>query len=166
MAPPMNHCAADLKTRSIATFTQDANKQHYEVPAAFYDTVMGPHKKYSCGYWPRPNMTLEESEVAALELVCARAGITDSGMKVLDMGCGWGSVTLFVAARFPKNSVRAVSNSASQREYIMAQVREERRPRLLVLTRMQLPVRLSAAGGEARPQERRRCHVRHQHVRG
>ena len=116
--------SSDLKTRPIAIFTQDANKQHYEVPAALYDTVMGPHKKYSCGYWPRPGMSLEESEVAALELMCNRAGITDTGMRVLDMGCGWGSATLFIAARFPRNSVVGVSNSASQRAYILGEVRD------------------------------------------
>ncbi len=64
---------------------------------------------------------LEESEVAALELVCKRAQITDSGMSILDMGCGWGSATLFIASRFPKNRVTGMSNSASQREYILGQ---------------------------------------------
>jgi cyclopropane-fatty-acyl-phospholipid synthase len=82
---------------------------------------MGPWKKYSCGIWNRPGMTLEESEVAALELVCKRAQITDSGLSILDMGCGWGSATLFIASRYPTNRVVGVSNSASQREYILKQ---------------------------------------------
>lgn len=85
---------------------------------------MGPHKKYSCGYWPRSDTSLEASEVAALELVVTRAGITDSGMRILDMGCGWGSCSLYIASRFPRNTVLGVSNSASQRAYILDQVRD------------------------------------------
>lgn len=85
----------DLKTRGLAEFTQAANVQHYEVPASFYEFVMGPHKKYSSGLWapgtPGGAAGLPASEEAALALVCERAGITDAAgpLRVLDMGCGW-----------------------------------------------------------------------------
>jgi cyclopropane-fatty-acyl-phospholipid synthase len=112
----------DLKTRSIAEFTVDANKQHYEVPAAFYAHVMGEWRKYSCGAWPAGCDTLDESEAAALALVCDRAGITPGvPLRVLDMGCGWGSFTLYVSTHFPLVTVVSVSNSASQAAYINAQ---------------------------------------------
>jgi cyclopropane-fatty-acyl-phospholipid synthase len=116
----------DLRTRGLAESTQAANAQHYEVPAAFFEHVMGPHKKYSCGQWapgtPPGAAGLPASEEAALALVCERAQLVDApGFRVLDMGCGWGSFSLFCAARFPKASVVGVSNSASQRAYIMAQ---------------------------------------------
>lgn len=116
----------DLKTRAIAEFTADANKQHYEVPAAFYDTCLGPNKKYSCGWWPADRqVTLEESETLALQMVCDRARITkDKPLRVLDMGCGWGSFTLYVAAQYPNVRVTGVSNSGSQRAYILGKAAE------------------------------------------
>jgi cyclopropane-fatty-acyl-phospholipid synthase len=121
---------ADLRTRLLAEDTRKANEQHYEVPAAFYQFVMGRNRKYSCGIWPEGGLgvaTLDESEEAALALVCERAGITKStasGTRVLDMGCGWGSFSLFCAAKFPQVLVTGVSNSASQRDYIMGQASE------------------------------------------
>jgi cyclopropane-fatty-acyl-phospholipid synthase len=112
---------ADLRTRALAEDTRAANEQHYEVPAAFYAFVMGAHRKYSCGLWPDGGAgaaTLDESEAAALALVCERAGITNTpGLKVLDMGCGWGSFSLYCAAKFPAVRVTGVSNSASQRAF-------------------------------------------------
>jgi len=118
---------ADLRTRLLAEDTRKANEQHYEVPAAFYQFVMGRNRKYSCGIWPEGVATLDESEEAALALVCERAGITKStasGTRVLDMGCGWGSFSLYCAAKFPQVLVTGVSNSASQRDYIMGQASE------------------------------------------
>ena len=114
---------ADLKRRPIAVNTQDANKQHYEVPAEFYELALGPHKKYSCGLWPAGTPAgaagLAASEEAALALVCERARISgEAPLRVLDMGCGWGSVALYIAARFPRAEVVAVSNSASQKAFI------------------------------------------------
>ena len=117
----------DLKTRGLAESTQAANVQHYEVPAAFYEFVMGPFRKYSSGVWapgaPAGAAGLPASEGAALAQVCERAGITDAAgpLRVLDMGCGWGSFSLYCAARFPQAAVTGVSNSASQREFIMGQ---------------------------------------------
>ena len=124
---------ADLRSRGVlAEATADANKQHYEVPAAFFELVMGKHKKYSCGQWPElepgaaaaaaTTTTLDESEELALRLVCERAKLEDvAGTRVLDMGCGWGSFTLFAAARFPRVAFTAVSNSASQKRFIDGQ---------------------------------------------
>ncbi len=101
----------------VALLPERANEQHYEVPADFFGEALGPHRKYSCCFW-RPNATgLEDAEQAALEITCQRAGIED-GMKVLDLGCGWGSVSLWIANRYPRCRVVAVSNSRSQRDYI------------------------------------------------
>jgi cyclopropane-fatty-acyl-phospholipid synthase len=114
----------DLKARPLAELTAAANEQHYEVPAQFYSFVMGAHKKYSCGLWPLESSapcSLDESEAAALALVCERARLTNTqGLRVLDMGCGWGSFTLYAAERFPAVAFTAVSNSASQRAHIEA----------------------------------------------
>lgn len=133
---------ADLKKRGLAEHTEDSKEQHYEVPAAFFAHVMGRHKKYSCGLWPEGASTrsrallagLDASEAAALELVCERAELSNAGLKVLDMGCGWGSFTLFAAAKYPANSFVAVSHSNSQREYIMGQVKERGLTNVHVIT--------------------------------
>ena len=101
----------------MAVLTDKANEQHYEVPAGFFDLVLGVHKKYSCCYWDGPVNNLDEAEEAALDITCQRADVQD-GMKVLDLGCGWGSLSLWIAGHFPQCSVTSVSNSASQREFI------------------------------------------------
>ena len=85
-----------LKTMPIAIATDDANEQHYEVPAKFYDLCLGPRKKYSSGLWPTPTTTFEESELAMLQKYCEHAGVQD-GMSIVDLGCGWGSLTLHLA---------------------------------------------------------------------
>ena len=119
-----------LKTMPIALETDKANDQHYEVPADFYDLCLGSNKKYSSGLWPFPasslgkgkGMTFKESldasEVAMLDLYLDRAGVED-GMKIVDVGCGWGSLTLYIASKFPKCKITSISNSHSQREYIL-----------------------------------------------
>jgi cyclopropane-fatty-acyl-phospholipid synthase len=108
-----------LKTMPIAIKTDEANDQHYEVPAKFYDLCLGPRKKYSSGLWPTPNTTFEESEVAMLNMYCELAGVKD-GMSIVDIGCGWGSLTLHLAENYPNARITGISNSNSQREYIMA----------------------------------------------
>jgi cyclopropane-fatty-acyl-phospholipid synthase len=108
-----------LKTMPIAIETDAANEQHYEVPAKFYDLCLGPRKKYSSGLWPKKSTTFEESEVAMLEKYCEHAGVKD-GMKIVDLGCGWGSLTLHLAERYPNAKITGISNSRSQREYILA----------------------------------------------
>jgi cyclopropane-fatty-acyl-phospholipid synthase len=122
-----------MNASPIALVPELANEQHYEVPASFYDQVLGSHRKYSCGYWPEGVDTLDESELAALEQTASRAGIED-GMQVLDLGCGWGSVSLFIAERFPGANVLSVSNSNSQREYIAARAEERGLPNIEVMT--------------------------------
>ncbi len=101
----------------VAEATAAANAQHYEVPAAFFEAALGPWLKYSCGYWPAGVETLAKAEETMLALTAARAGVED-GMRVLDLGCGWGSFTLWVASQMPGVQVHSVSNSAAQRAYI------------------------------------------------
>lgn len=108
---------AELKQSPIAINTSDANEQHYEVPADFYRIVLGPQLKYSCGLWEDTKDTLESSELRMLELTAQRAGIKNA-TKILDLGCGWGSFSLFAAEKFPDKKFTAVSNSNSQREFI------------------------------------------------
>jgi cyclopropane-fatty-acyl-phospholipid synthase len=117
---------ADLKKRAIAEQTKAANEQHYEVPAEFFKLMLGPYLKYSSGLWERGDSTLEESEEAMLKVFCDRAGLPElaAGSAVLDLGCGWGSLTLFAAQRFRSLRFTSVSNSNSQREFIEGRCRE------------------------------------------
>ena len=101
----------------VALVPELANEQHYEVPAAFFSEVLGKNRKYSCCYWPSGIEDLESAEEAALQVTVERAGIED-GMKVLDLGCGWGSLSLWIAEHFPNVSVTSVSNSRSQHDFI------------------------------------------------
>jgi len=106
----------------VAVAADRANAQHYEVPAAFFRLVLGPWMKYSCALFEPPAISLADAEERMLALTSERAGLGD-GMRVLDLGCGWGSFALFVAERFPRARVTAVSNSKSQREHIVAECR-------------------------------------------
>jgi cyclopropane-fatty-acyl-phospholipid synthase len=117
LAQKMN-IVQELTTMPIAIETDLANAQHYEVPTAFYDLCLGPAKKYSCGLWPCKDTTFSESETAMLDLYCERAQLTD-GMRIVDLGCGWGSLTLHLAAKYPNAKITSISNSSSQREYIL-----------------------------------------------
>lgn len=110
----------DLRESPIAVHTEAANRQHYELPAAFFGLCLGPRMKYSGAYWPTGVSSLAEAEDRMLALSCERAGIRD-GMDVLDLGCGWGSLTLYIAERFPGCRVLGVSNSASQRVHIQGE---------------------------------------------
>jgi cyclopropane-fatty-acyl-phospholipid synthase len=101
----------------VAVLTEKANEQHYEIPEEFFDLVLGPRRKYSCCLWPEVGGSLYQAEVDALTMTCERAGLGD-GQKVLELGCGWGSLTLWMAEHYPASSITAVSNSQSQREYI------------------------------------------------
>jgi cyclopropane-fatty-acyl-phospholipid synthase len=121
--------ANQLRQSAIAVETDKANEQHYEVPAAFFDLVLGSHKKYSAAYWPDGVHTLDKAEHAALELVCERADLRD-GQDILELGCGWGSLSLFMAERYPNSRIVSVSNSNSQREFITAR----KPPNLAVVT--------------------------------
>ncbi len=124
----------ELARSPIAIETTAANEQHYEVPAAFYQLALGPHLKYSSGYWPDGVETLEEAEAAMLARSVEHAELAD-GQRVLELGCGWGSLTLWMAERFPHSHITAVSNSASQRKHIEAEARRRGLSNLRVLTR-------------------------------
>ncbi len=117
----------------VAVAQDAANAQHYEVPPEFHAAVLGPHRKYSCGLWAEAATTLADSEAAMLELCCRRAAMAD-GMRVLDLGCGWGSLTLWLARHFPQASILAVSNSASQRHHIEQECRQRGHRNVEVVT--------------------------------
>jgi cyclopropane-fatty-acyl-phospholipid synthase len=119
-ANALNRFVAMMNASPVALVPDLANEQHYEVPAEFFTHVMGEHMKYSCCYWPNDVKNLSEAETAALEITVRRAEIKD-GMRVLDLGCGWGSLSLWIAEHFPNAAVTSVSNSSSQREFILAQ---------------------------------------------
>lgn len=104
----------------IAVHTAAANEQHYEVPTQFYQTVLGPRLKYSSGLWPAGCTSLAAAEENMLAQSVERAAISD-GMDLLDLGCGWGSLTLYLAERYPHSRITALSNSRTQREHIEAQ---------------------------------------------
>ncbi|MHC4931808.1 MAG: SAM-dependent methyltransferase [Planctomycetota bacterium] len=106
-----------LDESPIALVPDKANEQHYEVPAAFFARVLGPHMKYSSGYWPAGAETLGAAEAAMLDLSCRRAGLED-GMEVFDLGCGWGSLSLWIEKHYPHCRILALSNSRSQRDFI------------------------------------------------
>ncbi len=108
---------AEARRSPIAVETAAANRQHYEVPARFFELVLGPHRKYSCAYWRPDTRTLAHAEAEMLERVAARAEL-ENGQRVLDLGCGWGSFSLWHAKRHPRSRVLAVSNSKSQAEFI------------------------------------------------
>jgi cyclopropane-fatty-acyl-phospholipid synthase len=106
-----------MKSSPIALRTDSANAQHYEVPAAFFECVLGPRLKYSSAFFAEGCESLGAAEEAMLRLTCERAQLTD-GQNILELGCGWGSLTLWMADHFPNSSITAVSNSASQRAFI------------------------------------------------
>jgi len=111
-----------LRQSPIAIHTVDANEQHYELPPAFFELVLGRRLKYSSGLWPPGAASLDQAEEAMLALTCERAGLRD-GQQILELGCGWGSLSLWMAERFPHAAITAVSNSAPQREFILARAR-------------------------------------------
>jgi cyclopropane-fatty-acyl-phospholipid synthase len=122
-----------MRDSEVAPVPDLANEQHYEVPADFFGLVMGDHRKYSSCFWNDDTRSLDEAEAEALLRTCRHAGIED-GMQVLDLGCGWGSLSLWIASRYPDCEVVSVSNSNSQREYIMAQASIRRLNNITVLT--------------------------------
>ncbi len=117
----------------IALHTDDANRQHYELPPEFFGLILGPHRKYSCCLYPTGRETLAEAELHALEETVAHAGLED-GQQILELGCGWGSLSLFMAARFPGARITAVSNSASQRRHIETEAQTRGLSNLRVIT--------------------------------
>lgn len=110
----------ELRLSPVAIHTEDANTQHYEVPTEFFLRVLGPCRKYSACLWDGAVRNLAESETAMLNLTCERAQVAD-GHSVLDLGCGWGSFSLYAAPRYPRANFTAVSNSRTQKTFIDAE---------------------------------------------
>jgi cyclopropane-fatty-acyl-phospholipid synthase len=133
---------ATLRASPLAVETEAANAQHYELPVAFFERCLGPRLKYSSAYYPTGRETLAEAEEAMLRLYGERAGLAD-GQEILELGCGWGSLTLFMAERYPHARICAVSNSQGQRAYIERQCRARALSNVSVMTcdvnRLELP---------------------------
>ncbi|UPT74343.1 MAG: cyclopropane-fatty-acyl-phospholipid synthase family protein [Elusimicrobiota bacterium] len=123
-----------LSSGPVAPLPEKANEQHYELPPEFMALALGPRMKYSSCYYPTGRETLAEAEEAMLALTCERAELAD-GQRILELGCGWGSLTLWMAQKYPGASITAVSNSAPQREHILARARERGLTNVEVLTR-------------------------------
>jgi cyclopropane-fatty-acyl-phospholipid synthase len=113
----------ELRQEPVAVQTEKPKEQHYELPPSFFHHILGKWMKYSCNYWQGHAAILDESEEAMLEIICKRADIHD-GMDILDLGCGWGALSLWISGQFPNSRILSVSNSIPQREYIEGQCRE------------------------------------------
>ena len=124
---------AMLRHSPVAIHTDAANAQHYELPPEFFGLCLGKHLKYSSCYYPRGDESLDQAEEAMLALYEERAELTD-GQHILELGCGWGSLTLWMAERYPRSRITAVSNSSQQREHIEAQCRERGLGNVRVIT--------------------------------
>ena len=123
----------EMRRAPIALVPEKANEQHYEVPAEFFAAALGPHRKYSSCWWGDGVEDLVQAEAAALRITCERAGLRD-GQDVLELGCGWGSLSLWMADRYRNSHVTAVSNSHSQRRYIEEQAQARGLVNLQVIT--------------------------------
>jgi cyclopropane-fatty-acyl-phospholipid synthase len=124
---------AAMDASPVALVPELANEQHYEVPASFYERVLGPRRKYSCCVWPNGVDTLAAAEDAALRLTCERARLED-GQRILELGCGWGSLSIWMAEAYPAGEIVAVSNSTSQRAFIEAEAGRRNVRNLRVIT--------------------------------
>jgi cyclopropane-fatty-acyl-phospholipid synthase len=123
----------NLKESPVAIAVDKANEQHYEVPAAFFLKTLGPRLKYSCCWWEPETDSLKKAEEDMLALTCERAQLLE-GMNILELGCGWGSLTLWMAEQYPGARVTAVSNSRTQREFILARCKERGLANVEVIT--------------------------------
>ena len=130
---PEPRFAAAMAAFPIAVHTDDANAQHYELPARFFELVLGPNRKYSCCLYQRPGDTLANAEEQALAETAAHAGLAD-GQRILELGCGWGSLSLWMAAHYPAAQITAVSNAHAQRAAIEALAAERGLTNLTVVT--------------------------------
>ena len=132
-ADPVGEFIRQLEAGPVAVHTADANAQHYEVPTEFYLRVLGPCRKYSSCLWEGQGADLAAAEIAMLDLTCQRAGIAN-GQQILDLGCGWGSFSLYAAARYPEARFTAVSNSRTQKVFIDAEAARRGLTNLRVVT--------------------------------
>ena len=124
----------EASTGNIAVNTDDANNQHYEVDSEFFKYCLGKNLKYSCCFWDENTLDLDAAEDNMLEIYSQRAQITD-GMSILDIGCGWGSLSLFLAQKYPKSEITGVSNSSSQKIFIDSVASERNISNLNIITR-------------------------------
>lgn len=122
-----------MQQSPIAVRTHKANEQHYEVPPAFFERVLGKHLKYSSGYWPEGVRDLDQAEKKMLELTSRRAELTN-GIRILELGCGWGSLTLHMANAYPDSRIVAVSNSKPQARFIQAQMARQGLENIQIIT--------------------------------
>ena len=122
-----------MKESPIALVPEKANEQHYEVPPAFFENVLGKHLKYSSGYWPDGVNSLDDSEESMLELSFERAQLAD-GDSILELGCGWGSLTCYMASKLPNSKITAVSNSKDQKEHILNRCKNQGLDNIEVIT--------------------------------
>jgi cyclopropane-fatty-acyl-phospholipid synthase len=125
--------AGDMARRAIAEHVRAANDQHYELPPEFFALHLGPRRKYSCCFYRTGAESLAEAETEALDQTIAHAGLRD-GQRILELGCGWGSLTLTIAERLPASRIMAVSNSHAQRRHIEAQARARGLSNVAVVT--------------------------------
>ena len=130
----MRPWAREMRGSPIALVPETANEQHYEVPAEFFEIALGPYCKYSSCFFPSGVRDLGEAERRMLALTCQRAQLR-SGQRILELGCGWGSLSPWMAREFPASQITAVSNSVPQREFIENLPREEGLQDLEVITR-------------------------------
>ncbi|MGE3314317.1 MAG: cyclopropane-fatty-acyl-phospholipid synthase family protein [Planctomycetaceae bacterium] len=122
-----------LRTSPIALVPGAANQQHYELPPEFFAAFLGPQRKYSCCYWPEGVQQLEDAEEAALRTTAERGELSD-GQEILELGCGWGSLSLWMAANYPQSRIVAVSNSTAQKRFIDAEAAARGLSNLQVVT--------------------------------
>ncbi|MBS0633659.1 MAG: class I SAM-dependent methyltransferase [Verrucomicrobia bacterium] len=125
--------AAQLATMPVAINTRESREQHYEVPTAFYRRVLGPNLKYSCCWFERGDESLAVAEAAMLDLYCQRAGLAD-GQEILELGCGWGSLSLWLATRYRHSRITGVSHSRTQKDHIDAECRRRGLTNLRIIT--------------------------------
>ncbi|MEJ2361912.1 MAG: cyclopropane-fatty-acyl-phospholipid synthase [Gammaproteobacteria bacterium] len=123
----------EMKHGPVALVPEKANEQHYEVPAEFYECVLGPQRKYSSACWPQGCESLAAAEVVALQLTCEHARL-DNQQDILELGCGWGSLTLYMAEQYPDSHITAVSNSHSQKAYIQAELEKRKLDNVDIIT--------------------------------
>ncbi|GGI20586.1 MAG: cyclopropane-fatty-acyl-phospholipid synthase family protein [Oxalicibacterium faecigallinarum] len=123
----------DMCIAPVALLPERANEQHYELPTEFFRLSLGHQLKYSCCYWDDQTNTLDQAEENALALTVEHAGLVN-GQDILELGCGWGSLTLYMARHFPDSRITAVSNSHSQRQYIEKAARERQLDNITVIT--------------------------------
>lgn len=128
-----NRFLEELRNSDIAIKTDKANEQHYEVPADFYKLALGEHLKYSSCLWHEETKDLTSAEANMLELYTKRGDFED-GQKILELGCGWGSLTLYLAKKYPNSQITGLSNSNSQREFIMQKAQERGLSNVQIIT--------------------------------